>query len=182
MSSDYPRVPGTVWKCEHCGGLRNDERACKFCGALEQPRSPPDRLREPLGIPTGRGYGMTVIGGAFAERSMRFEVTCTKTMCAERALLVMSGGPFWIDGLTINNKPQVGLRDPLHTDVVQQVGFVELPGDCLTPGSVVSMSARAIRPVWDGCELFLYLRGPCVETLPPRLPGWDPLGLGRRVR
>lgn len=172
------RIPGTVWKCEHCGGLREDDGKCKFCGALEQPHLPPDRLREPLGIPTGRGYGMIVVGGQLERKQQMFSVLASKTICAERALLVMSGGPFVLRQMTIGNRLQWSRDAPLHTDVVQQIGFVELEGDCTVPGVAIDLLVEACHPVGIGCEpreLFLYVRGPCVEQLPSRLPQLAPL-------
>lgn len=176
------RVPGTVWKCEHCGGLRHDDGKCKFCGALEQPYCPPevprapilpfrskaDRAREALrtlrerpntGLlpPTVRQGFLTIGGNVNANEESYFNVTSCYAMCPEMVLLTKVGGPFLLTNLLFGNQCQLDYNVTMSTDIIDQLGYLELHGDALTCGSRVSVT---IKNIGRKGYCYLYLKGP----------------------
>lgn len=168
------RVPGTVWKCEHCGALREDDGKCKFCRALERPYCPSEPNRkpiegllssiQPLLAPMAHKLGgnvrmmhLTIGGNLDVKQTVTFTTPCCYSMVPQIALLNKVGGPFLIEQLLFGVRLQFQHGEPMSTDIIEQLGYLELHGDALNCGTLIQTQ---IKNIGRKGYCYLYLRGP----------------------
>lgn len=158
-------VPGTVWTCEHCGALREADGRCTFCGALEQPNVPLEIYNSGRIIPSFPNESVFVMGGTIeAGKTHTIKGLVCVIQTAEIMLAHVIGGPFSIAQLTIDNRLQLLLVDvPLSTDIINRMGYHQLCGDVLRPGSCLSAIIKNESDK-DG-QCFLYIHGVGVRGL-----------------
>lgn len=162
------RLPGTVWKCEHCGSLRENDEKCGFCGALEQPlvEIPYPRISAgPDSLPRGRGYGFVCLGGnVSAGATCVFSITMMKTMCFQTLHIIPTKCGYIIDSFIVANRPVI-FNEKLHSRYIEQLGYWEIEDEpCVTCGTMVSITCTSLDPCMSN-DINIYLRGPVIHNL-----------------